>query len=152
MTERLVQASNSICEEKVLTGATEEDAVRIKKKFSTWSFPLPSELLEVWKICAGTPLHGYDGSLLRAPLGIKSMDEPDVEDLDAYDVERYGILNLGTGIDVSLTMNRDGRVSLDLMTFDMQPKSFPYAFEEGFTKYVEAIEAEVQRREYEEED
>ena len=152
MTERLVSTSNAICEEIPLAGTTGEDVLWIRKKFSAWKFPLPSELLDIWALCAGTPQHDYDHSLLKSPLGIKSLDEPDVDVIAAYDVERYDILNLGSGYEVSLTINRDGQVSLDPMAFDMQPESFPYGFMEGFTKYVEAIEAEVASGCYEEED
>ena len=143
MTGRLLSASNSICDEPPLAGVTEEDIGWIKKKFAAWSFPLPSELLSIWRVSAGTPHHEYDRSLLKAALGIKSPDDPDVDVLAGYDIERYGILNLGNSRDVSLTMSRDGRISLGVMAYDIQPKSFPYSFEEGFTKYVGAVEAEV---------
>lgn len=143
VTERLVSLSNEICEESAGSGMPEDDVVLVKKKFATWKFPLPSDLLDIWRICAGTPWHGRDRSLLKSPLGPNSIDEPDTDILDPSDIERYGYLNLGNGCFVSLTMNRDGQVSLDTKDYDIHPASYPYMFKEGFAKYVEAVAAEV---------
>lgn len=143
LARRLILVSNEVCEEEPLEGISDEDLPWIKKKFAGWNFPLPSELIEIWKCTAGLPRHDYDASLLKAALGVKSEDDPDVDCLSDYDVERYDILNLGNAHHASFTMNRDGMTSLESMSFDMQPAAFPHTFAEGFALYVKAVEEEV---------
>ncbi|NDV50164.1 hypothetical protein [Salipiger sp. PrR003] len=140
---RLTLISNVICDEQPLEGISDADLAWIEKKFAGWNFPLPRELIEIWRCTSGLPRHDYDASLLKAALGVKSEDDPDVDCLSDYDVERYGILNLGNAHHASFTMNREGMTSLETMSFDMQPAAFPYSFAEGFALYVEAVEQEV---------
>lgn len=140
---RLTLISNMICDEQPLDAISDADLPWIGRKFADWNVPLPHELIEIWRCTAGLPRHDYDQSLLKAALGVKSEDDPDVDCLADDDVERYGILNLGNAHHASFTMNREGMTSLETMSFDIQPAAFPYSFAEGFALYVEAVEQEV---------
>lgn len=124
-------------------GADAVDIPRIKEAFVDLGFPLPSGLLDVYKVTMGIPGYLNDAPLLAAPFDF--MEDTVLcrigilEDLHDFTDLREVII-IGYGNRGELIIDRDGQCGVDLIIPDTGPVrelANPSDFETAFRIFAE---------------
>ena len=129
-------------------GATEDEIAAIKETFATLEFPLPSSLLDVYRITLGVPGVLNDQPVLMAPC---TFSQPKVIGHVRFlsrqleDSRKEGVLWLGHGNEADLIIDRDGQCALEPEFQDDGTVRLlePTDFEAAFLAYVERHVAEI---------
>lgn len=149
---RLRDVCNENGDEPAAPGATDEQIVLIKRMFSDLGFPLPTALLDVYRVTLAIPGILRDDSVLHAPCVFDHLEVGDVRFLvnEKEDADKENVLWLGRGTTDDLIIDRSGKVATEP---DFQDDGSvllvdPTDFETAFMAYVRTQEAEL-RSEFE---
>ena len=146
---RLRDVCNEHGDEPAAPGATDEQILLIKRTFSDLGFPLPTALLDVYRVTLAIPGILRDDSVLHAPCVFDHLEVGDVRFLvnEKEDADKEDVLWLGRGNDGDLIIDRDGKVSAEPEFQDDGSVRLvdPTDFEAAFMAYVRAHETELRR-------
>jgi hypothetical protein len=67
-------------------------------------------------------------------------------DADIFSLDEIEWVVLGSALSTSLTINREGKVSVEYADYDFEPDGFDYDFGEGFVRFVENVKREFAER------
>jgi hypothetical protein len=131
----------------VAPGATDSQVREIEEVFAQLRYPLPDDLLDLYRLTLGIPGITNDLSILVAPC---QFSWPGIEMLDLLitqrdDPDAADILWLGYGNDGSLIMDRKGRFGVTASRRKggtaeiVDPTDFPTAFDSFVHLQIECI-------------
>lgn len=134
-------------EEPAAPGATDEQIALIKQTFTELGFPLPTALLEVYRVTLAIPGILRDDSVLHAPC---VFDHPEIGDVrflvnEREDADKEGVLWLGRGSGADLIIDRDGQCALvpEFQDDGTVRLVNPTDFDAAFLDYASTQEAEI---------
>lgn len=115
MATRLVDLCRAYGEIPPERGAKAADLREIRATFARLAFPLPEDLMDVYRVSLAIPGVTNDLPLLSAPCIFDARNGGFLSHLITQedDVDRLGVLWLGEGNGASLCINRDGLCDVD---------------------------------------